>query len=505
MMGCAWISRFLTFALVFGWLPIAQAQERAPEATVVVYNINDPDSVELAAYYAARRGIAQGHIFGLDCSLNEEISRDDFNRTIADPFRKKMISAGWWRMNAAKGDEVTSTSIRFLAIIRGVPLKIAPDSYSGYEPSHTLLHPMMAKRNDASVDSELASIGLPDFTPSGAITNPYCGRFTQILDEPGFPGLLLPARLDAPTPAMVRRMIDDSLQAEKEGLWGWAYVDARGIKSGSSNSSYIEGDIWLRRLVYDLRRQGMPTIFDDNPETFSGDFPITDAAIYYGWYVGDIDGPFVKEDFQFKPGAIAVHLHSYSASSLRSTTRYWCAPLIVHGAAATLGNVYEPFLTFTANFSIFQDRLMTGLTLAESAWMSQRVVSWAGVVIGDPLYRPYSAWNSFYDPRNQPVNNWRTFRSITRNAKFNILNAIFATNKAANETRDPMFQEALGAAQFDAGEPVMALDSFRAAAKLAENPAIASRLSIEIEKATARLPEPHTSQMEEALSEVPAQ
>jgi len=51
----------------------------------------------------------------------------------------------------------------------------------------------------------------------------------------------------------------------------------------------------------------------------------------------------------------------------------------------------------------------------------------------------------------------------------------------------------------------MALDSFRAAAKLAENPAIAARLSMEIEKATARLPEPDTSQIEEALSEVPAQ
>lgn len=148
---------------------------------------------------------------------------------------------------------------------------------------------------------------------------------------------------------------------------------------------------------------------------------------------------------------------------------------------------------------------MTGLTLAESAWMSQRMVSWAGVVIGDPLYRPYSAWNAFYDPRNKPVNNWRTFRSITRNAKSNILNAIFAINKAANATRDPMFQEALGAAQFDAGEPVMALDSFQAALKLAENPAIAARLSMEIEKTTARLPEPDSSRVQEALSETQAQ
>lgn len=146
----------------------------------------------------------------------------------------------------------------------------------------------------------------------------------------------------------------------------------------------------------------MPTISDDNPQTFASGFPITDAAIYYGWYAGEINGPFANEGFQFKPGAVAVHLHSYSANTLRSETQNWCGPLIARRAAATLGNVYEPYLAFTANFSIFQDRLMTGLTLAESAWMSQRVVSWAGVVIGDPLYRPYSAWNAFTIPATVP-------------------------------------------------------------------------------------------------------
>lgn len=89
MMGCVWISKFLGIVLVFGCLPIAHAQDRAAAATVVVYNINDPDSADLANYYAARRGIAQGHILGLDCSTNEEITREDFIRTIADPFRKR--------------------------------------------------------------------------------------------------------------------------------------------------------------------------------------------------------------------------------------------------------------------------------------------------------------------------------------------------------------------------------------------------------------------------------
>jgi uncharacterized protein (TIGR03790 family) len=499
MTDCVWISRFLGIVLVFGCLPIAHTQDRAAAATIVVYNINDPDSAELATYYAARRGIAQGHILGLDCSIKEEISRDDFIRTIADPFRKKMISSGWWRMNPLADHEVVSSSIRFLAIIRGVPLKIAHDSMSRFAPSLGLMHPLMARRNDASVDSELAALGMRDFTPSGTMVNPFFGRFTQILDETGFSGLLLPARLDGPTPSMVRRMIDDSLEVEKEGLWGWAYIDARGITRGSADESYLEGDVWMRRLAFDLRRQGVPTISDDNPETFSSGFPITDAAIYYGWYAGEINGPFANEGFQFKPGAIAVHLHSYSANTLRSETQNWCGPLIARRAAATLGNVYEPYLSFTANFSIFQDRLMTGLTLAESAWMSQRVVSWAGVVIGDPLYRPYSAWNAFYDPRNRPVNNWRSFRSVTRNAKSNILNAIFAINKTAKETRDPMFLEALGSAQLDAGEEAMALNSFRAASKLTQSPAIGTRLSLEIERASRLIPKP-TPQVNEENS-----
>jgi len=67
-----------------------------------------------------------------------------------------MISSGWWKMNPDDGNEVTSSLIRYLAIIRGVPLKIAHDSLTVFAPSVGLLNPLMAKRNDASVDSEVA-------------------------------------------------------------------------------------------------------------------------------------------------------------------------------------------------------------------------------------------------------------------------------------------------------------------------------------------------------------
>ena len=463
----------------------AFARDGLSAATIVLFNSSDPESRELACYYALKRDIPPDQLLGLSCPASEEISRADFDRTIAAPLREKMESNGWWKTVRVPGNKkaVVETSVRFVAIMRGMPLKIAAD-HSIPPPSDKRNIPaVISSRNDASVDSEIAALGLKDWTPSSVMENPYFRRFTQILDDSVSPGMLLPARLDAPTGSMVRAMIDDSLMAEKEGLWGWAYIDGRGITSGGD----IEGDNWMRNLVKILRERGVPTIFDNLPSTIADDFPVTDAAVYFGWYAADVTGPFARQNFQFKPGAIAVHLHSFSASTLRSTTNNWCGPLIARGAAATLGNVDEPYLSFTANLDVFQDRLMSGLTLAESAYMSMCALSWMGVVIGDPLYRPYAVWNQFYDPRNRAPNPWRRFRSITLNAKGKIMDALIPLHEAARETGDGMFLEALGAAQFDASNGSASVHSFRDALALSSNPEVRRRLELETAAAMRRI------------------
>jgi len=477
--------KLLSAALL--WLALsvpAIAGDSLSAATIVLFNTNDPESAQLANYYASKRSIPVERIVGLSCPATEEISRADFNRTIAGPLRKKMKDAGWWKYFRTSDGKthVVESAIRFVAIMRGMPLKIAADASIPRPPdSHKIPH-AISSRNEASVDSEIAALGLNEWTPASVMENPYFGRFTQILDDSVFPGMLLPARLDAPTGSMVRAMIDDALMAEKEGLWGWAYIDGRDITSGD----YTEGDHWMRHLVEMLRQRGVPVVFDNFPATFAEDFPVTDAALYFGWYAGDVNGPFARADFQFKPGAIAVHLHSYSASTLRSTTNNWCGPLIARGAAATLGNVYEPYLSLTANLDVFQDRLMSGLTLAESAYMSMRALSWMGVVIGDPLYRPYAVWNQFYDPRKRSPNPWRRFRSITLGVNGDLLAAVVPLHQAARETGDSMFLEALGAAQFDASNPSSALKTFRDALALATSPEVRRRLALEADSAARR-------------------
>lgn len=373
-------------------------------ATIVVFNRNVPESAELAKFYAQKRGIARDHLVPLDCSRDEEITRDDFDRTIRDPLRALFQQRKWWtlRESADAPPTVATNSVRFVALIKGVPLKIkAAENYPGDKPGAGPI----ASRNDASVDSELAV--LARFSPeiSGALNNPYFQSYRTI-GEANDPALMLVCRLDAPTAAVVRRMITDAIETEKNGLWGRAYVDGAHNTSGG----FQVGDQWLAEIPEQLHKGGVPVVYDDHPEIFPDGFPMSDCALYYGWYTGTAAGPFADPGFHFTPGAVAVHIHSFSASTLRDPNAFWAAPLLTKGATATLGNVYEPFLQLTAHLNVFNDRLLHGFTFAESAYMAMPTLSWMGVAVGDPLYRPYASWLQL--GAKSDGDNWRMYHDF---------------------------------------------------------------------------------------------
>ena len=378
-------------AAVFAWPCVSFAAKTTPysseanaAATLVVYNRADNDSKDLAEFYAGKRGIPKSQIIGLTCPRSEEISRDDYDRTIAEPLRGELTVNHWWKLRPPDDvlGPVEFNKIRFVALMRGIPLKIA--QAKNYPGDKAVGPQAIASVNSASVDTEVAVLGLRSSTISGAMMNPYFRDFTAIADA-NHPELMLVCRLDAPTTAIVRRMITDSIAAENEGLAGLAYVDARGI----TDSGYIEGDQWLFSLADSARRHGSPVVLDNGPELFPENYPMSHAALYFGWYTEQVSGPFVRQDFHFQRGAIAVHLHSYSALTLRSTISQWVGPLLAAGAAASLGNVYEPYLHFTTQLDILHDRLRAGYTFAESGYMAQRALSWMTTFVGDPLYRPY--------------------------------------------------------------------------------------------------------------------
>jgi hypothetical protein len=268
-------------------------------------------------------------------------------------------------------------------------------------------------------------------------------------------------------------MILKGIKAEKEGLWGWGYIDLRSV----GVEGYERGDQWLREAGQAMRRKGIPVLSDDLPETIQAGFPVTDAAAYYGWYSENIDGPFADQSFRFIPGAVAVHLYSFSASTLHDPKKGWTGPLIAHGASASLGNVYEPYLPFTTNLGLFAKALLSGLNLAESYYAAQPVLSWMSICVGDPLYRPYAAWSRAETSSSQTP--WSDYRRIILAHDGDTLAAASELKSSAEEQKESLYLEALGAAQLDTGSPANAEVSFREASTFASDALISFRLLLE--------------------------
>ncbi len=271
----------LLIVLAVGAPHFARAEQPLAPATIVVFNSTIPESVELAKFYAQKRGIARDHLVGLACSRDEEISREDYDRTIAKPLRAVFRQRKWWTMLGASGDPPTinGNSIRFVALIKGMPMKIrAAEAYPGDKPEPGPI----GSRNEASVDSEVAV--LARFAPqiSGAVTNPYYQSYRAAIEANDMPFMLV-CRLDAPTAGAVRQMITDAIATEKNGLWGRAYVDGA---HNAPDSALGLGDRWMAGIVEQLHGVGIPVVYDDRPAMFPDGYPMSDCALYYGWYSG---------------------------------------------------------------------------------------------------------------------------------------------------------------------------------------------------------------------------
>ena len=467
---------FLVFgALLNGaQLSAANPQEDAA-ATVVIYNANDPDSKGLADFYCSARAIDPAHEIALSTTNAEEISRNDYDISIATPLRQELVNRGYWSVTQDMMNRpiLIASSIRYAVVIRGIPLKIKEctdypgDSQSQPAPVGTV--------NAASIDSEISVLGL--FSPqiSGVLKNPVCNNASHSVFNPQVPpALLFVARLDAPSVEAVRSMVMNGLHAEKEGLWGWGYIDLRSITS----AGYAQGDNWIRASGTAMRRYGIPVISDDLPDTYQSGFPVTDAAAYYGWYSENIDGPFADIFFQFVPGAVAAHLHSFSATTLHDANKGWTGPFIQHGASASVGNVYEPYLAFTTDFGILCSSLLAGSNLADSYYAAQPVLSWMSILVGDPLYRPYACF-AHADSTSASKSVWTDYRRIILSHDGDVLKSAGDLVARAKQGGQSLYLEALGAAQMDAGALPAAEASFAMAFKMAKENPVQFRLLLE--------------------------
>jgi uncharacterized protein (TIGR03790 family) len=214
---------------------------------------------------------------------------------------------------------------------------------------------------------------------------------------------MMTARLDAPAVDTVRRIILDSLRAERDGLRGKVVVDSRGIavrEPGGKPSGYGAYDQSLRNFAHLVRTKTRLPLVLDTRDPVLPPGSVTGAAVYAGWYSVRNYVPSAT----FVPGAVGFHVASFELMSLRTPDeRGWVANLLNNGVSATLGPVSEPYLhAFPPAEEFFPLVLAGRLTLAEAYWRTSPVTSWMMSLIGDPLYRPF-ATNPAIDMEDLPV------------------------------------------------------------------------------------------------------
>ena len=101
----------------------------------------------------------------------------------------------------------------------------------------------------------------------------------------------------------------------------------------------------------------------------------------------------IRPHMEWINGSIVETAVSTGGRSFNTGTTYGqslVADILEDGASATKGYVYEPYLTAVSYPSILLPSYAEGYTMAESYYAANTMISWMGVVVGDPKMAAYS-------------------------------------------------------------------------------------------------------------------
>jgi uncharacterized protein (TIGR03790 family) len=336
------------------------------EQVLLVANRLDPASLEVAEYYRPRRSIPAKNVCYLETTSQEEISWEVYQSEIEKPIAQCLDKAG------------LREKVLYIALTMGMPLKI-----DGGGSAFTT--------ERSSVDSELAllygKLHGTSVRRAGSVANPFFGKRSEPFRHPRFP-IYLVARLAAFDVAETKAMIDRSLAAHNRGKF---VLD---LSVGDKN-----GDSWLRTAAILLPPSRV--VLDESKRVL---YDQQDVIGYAGWGSNDPNRQRRNLGFHWLPGAVATEYVSTNARTLRRPPDDWsfrgwsnqhamfggssqslAADYIHQGATAATGNTYEPYLVACARPDYLLPAYFDGRTLAESYYLSIAMLSWQGVLLGDPL------------------------------------------------------------------------------------------------------------------------
>jgi uncharacterized protein (TIGR03790 family) len=373
----------LTRAIPAGWaattalclllIRAAPAQTSLNQRVLVVYNSAEPDSLAVARYYAMRRDIPEKQLCQMETTSADAILQEEYESAVKAPIRKCLELAGKQKILYIVFSYLTPYKVTIGN--RGLALdQMAADIWDEYLPK--VEFPQKSQPYFGDAESQ------------GGVYIPFLS-LAAYRARPGAANIYSVWRLDAANPDLAKGLVDKAMAAEAAGLHGNACFDRRyGPIDAVADDGYGSGDWDLFRAAEFARAAGFHTIEDDHAQEF-GSPPAPkrcdDAALYAGWYSLN----HYNDAFSWAPGAIGIHLDSYSALNPRDGSN-WAANALRKGITLTAGAVAEPLLEGLPHPDQFFLYLFAGANAGDAMLRSTRWLKWAIINIGDPLYRPFA-------------------------------------------------------------------------------------------------------------------
>lgn len=375
------MKRAVFFFLSAALFALCARAEVLPSKVYVVANSDDPDSLAIADFYASARGIPKGNIVGLPMPKAGKISKAEYFEKIENPLVAELAKRGALKAVKLGGREPSgreiysyvSHDIGFLVLCRGVPWGINPT------PGSPAPNPPKSFSDAASVDSEISGRFVSSKSFAGFVKNPLFNNYSWAM-TPSITGTIPVARLDGVSRADVEASVKNALEAEKKGVRGRVYID--------ESKREKTGDKWLSAAGKILSAAGFDVSENTEPRLFGFADRMDAPAFYFGWYAFNPAGYFADKNFKFPAGASALHIFSFSAANMRDRNS-WTPAFTAEGASATFGNVYEPYLGGTHYPHVYVLALARGMSAGEAATAAMPFLSWQGVFVGDPMFKPF--------------------------------------------------------------------------------------------------------------------
>jgi uncharacterized protein (TIGR03790 family) len=354
------------------------------------------DSLQVAQYYALKRGVPAANLLGVNPSSDTQITYAQYKTEVAQPVQNKLIALG-------------KTNINYILTIYGMPWKLD----NNYSLDNALISPEYSLTRSAvfSISNPYLELN-PLYTTAGVYDAGVSdrGHFSHSFAITGGHQIYLVSRLDGPVDTglgihRILNLVDQALYAEKYASLTPGYMNGTMYVSSPYSNSFtipttdsdIKGGVYStatgsqKNIGYAARYAELFGMAWKNLGVQN-----KSAFLYSGWLNYNYYNQNFAKTYQWLPGATGIDFNSYSLGynirAVNGTGSFaWGVQALADGITGLSGVTAEPFTTGHSRPNTFNYYLLKGYTLGEAASLANPNVGWMEMTIGDPLYAPFAA------------------------------------------------------------------------------------------------------------------